>query len=203
MNYQLVAIVASLLSVLLTGGLIGVILRYRIQARTLTVEEKQGLREQQRQDFDLLLRVVTGQRDEAFKVIDSYDSKFQNMELEIHGMRLSADMDPFPNWIVDLEGRYIFVNREFEKQFLEPEGMIYRQMIGEPHSKIWPDSFCQTLEQLDQVAKRRPDGRARAVTTVGDRQITVHKFPIRIKGIPVAFAGYITDVEPLPPGGDK
>jgi PAS domain S-box-containing protein len=188
-------LIAALVSMLLSGGLIGVLANYLINRRKLTNEERSKKREDDREDFQLVLALVTRQRDEAYKEVRELRDRFELLELELQGMRLAGDIDPFPHWIVDLDGRYIFVNREFEKQFLEPRGMIYRDMIGKHHEDLWPDAFCRKLKQLDAQARSRPDGRARATTVVENRQVTVHKFPVRLKGVPVAFAGYITDIE--------
>src|SRR5205085_1981810 len=107
------------------------------------------LKEEERTDFDIIVAAVTKQRDEALRRVEVLEGKFELLEMELHGMRLAADLDPFPNWITDLEGRYIYVNREFEKQFLEPQGKIYRDVIGKGHEHLWPDAFCKKLKQLD------------------------------------------------------
>lgn len=195
-GYQLAG---ALITTLLGGGLIGAWLKYKLDGRRLSLEERREKRETERVDFDHILALVTRQRDEAYRDLGQIRDRFELLELELQGLRLSQDFDPFPGWIVDLEGRYIFVNREFEKQFLEPRGMIYRDLIGKGHEAMWPESFCLKLKQLDAQARRRPDGRARATTVVEGRQVTVHKFPMRIKAVPVAYAGYITDIEDITP----
>jgi PAS domain-containing protein len=187
----------ALLSTLLSGTLLGVWLRHRATMKQLSLEERKEGSAQNIINFDTLLAVVTKQRDEAYAKIGALERKIELLEFEIQGLRLQHDADPFPSWIVDLEGRHIFANREFEIQFLEPKGMTYRSIMGEGHSLIWPPAFCKILDTLDVQARQRPDGRARAVTTVEGRQITVHKFPLRIKGVVVAYTGYITDIEPL------
>lgn len=190
---------AALAATLLSGGLLGVWLRFLIQRRKLSADERVALRAEGRADFEMVLALVTKQRDEAYATIREHESRFELLELEIQGLRLANDFDPFPNWIVDLQGRYIFVNREFEKQFLDQRGMIYRDLIGKRHEDFWPDEFCRKLRFLDGEARRRADGRARATVLLEGKQVTVHKFPVRVKGIPVAFAGYITQVEDMLP----
>lgn len=188
---------AALLLTLLSGGLLGVWLKYRIDNRKLDLEGTKANREQERTDFDTIISLVTKQRDEAWAKVGEFATKLELLELELHGMRLAGDLDPFPSWITDLEGRYIFVNREFEKQFLEPRQLIYRDQIGKRHQDLWPEAFCKKLLQLDAQAKARPDGHARAKTLLEGRQVTVHKFPVRVKAVPVAFAGYITNIEEI------
>lgn len=181
------------LNIVLGGGLLAVLLRHR-----------EKMRDVERVDFSTVLAEVKGQRDEAWTHINKQDERMALMEAEIQGLRLARDLDPFPNWVVDLQGKHIFVNREFERVFLEPRGETYRWAIGKTHEEMgWPADFCRTLLALDTAARSRPDGTARAVTAVtveglGAVAITVHKFPIRFKpaGIIVAYAGFITDIIP-------
>jgi PAS domain-containing protein len=168
-------------------------LRYRIQSRG-----------EERVDFNTVLAEVKGQRDEAWNHIEKQDSRIATMEAEIQGLRLARDLDPFPNWITDLQGKCIFVNREFERMFLEPQGKTYRHAVGKTYEEFgWPEAFTRVLASLNAAARSRPDGTARATTglvvpAIGPSRVTVHKFPIRFKpsGVIVAFAGFITDIVP-------
>lgn len=187
--FPLVSIAVNLL---LGGTLLSVLLRHKIQTR-----------EANRTDFSTILDAVVKQRDEAWEYNRAQDRRIANMEAEIQGLRLVRDLDPFPNWIVDIGGEYVFVNREFERVFLLPQSLTYRDAIGKTHEQLgWPDAFCRTLKALDAAARSRPDGRARAATTleikeIGKVNVTVHKFPIRVKETIVAYAGFITDLDPL------
>lgn len=183
--------VVSLISALFGGGVVAALLRFRIQSRTADLT-----------DFGAINAVLVQQRDEAFERIDKLEQRVESQEAEISGLRIARDLDPFPNWIVDLQGHYNFVNRPFEECFLEPQKKTYRDIIGKTHEDFWPATFVETLRTLDTAARKRPDGAARANTTlslqgVGEWEITVHKIPCRIKGIIVAYAGYITIMEPV------
>lgn len=194
----------SAVATLLSGALIGRYWTYRISLRKLEDDREDREagrrrleREEARKDFELLLRVVTEQRDDAFAKIDQQNVRFEHVELELQGLRLSRDLDPFPHWIVDLEGRYLYVNAEFESAFLRHRQITPKQMIGEKHEKIFPADFASKLRLLDAQAKVRADHQARAVLSINSRKVTVHKFPICVHGLPVAFAGYITEMEEL------
>jgi PAS domain-containing protein len=158
------------------------------------------MRGENRTDFGAVLEAVTSQRDEAWEHNRALDARIANMEAEINGLRLVRDLDPFPNWVVDCSGEYQFVNREFERLFLQPQGKTYRDAIGKTHEQLgWPDDLCRTLKALDVEARSRPDGRAAARITVtlpelGQVVLTIHKFPIRFKDAIIAYAGFVTDV---------
>jgi PAS domain-containing protein len=190
MEQPVLNLISLMLNLLLGGGLVAVWLKYRVQVRG-----------EDRTDFDAIIAVLTQQRADDRALISEQDRRIENLEAEINGLRIARDLDPFPNWIVDLQGEYRFVNREFESYFLEPRRQTYRDVIGKSRDDIWPEDFCRTLQNLDAVAKRRPDGTARATTqldvpNIGRCTVTVHKFPVRFKGAIVAMAGYMTTIEP-------
>lgn len=193
MEPSVVNLIGLTLSLLLGGGVGGffaVWLKYRVQVRS-----------EDRTDFELIVAALKQQREDDRAVIDEHVRRIENLEAEINGLRIARDLDPFPNWVVDLNGCYRFVNREFESYFLEPQRKTYRDVIGKSRDDIWPEEFCRTLQNLDAVARKRPDGTARATTSLdvpnlGKCNVTVHKFPVRFKGAIVAMAGYMTVVEP-------
>jgi hypothetical protein len=189
------SLLATMVATLLSGGLAGVLFKFKLDRARLTKEERHEVREEQREDFKLILDVVTVQRNEAFDEVKELRRQVEVMSREVQGLRLSREIDPFPSWIVDLDGHYLLVNREFERAFLEPRGLNYRDVIGETHDKVWPEDFVAKLAVLDKKARSTPDKRARAVVVVDGRKLTIHKFPICVRGIPVAFAGYVTEIE--------
>lgn len=189
MSPEVISLASVLLNLLLGGGLFAVWLRYRVQVRTAD-----------RVDFETVLAEVKAQRDEAWAHIERQDQRIENLGAEIQGLRTARDLDPFPHWLTDLEGSYTFVNRPFEERFLNPDRKTYRDIIGKAHGEIWPADFCRTLKAVDAAARKRPDGTARANTTLsvpglGSCQVTVHRFPVRVSGVIVAWAGYFTVVE--------
>ena len=203
MTLEIIVKLLTALNVLLGGGLVVGYLRHKSTMAKLLMEHERAQRGEGRVDFNTILAEVKSQRDEAWSQIEKQDARMVQMEAEIQGLRLARDLDPFPNWVVDKGGEYLYVNREFERYFLEPLGQTYRDVVGKTHEDHWPPDFCKVLKTLDAVARSRPDGTARAtaslhVPELGSTKVTVHKFPIRFKpsGIIVAYAGFITDLEP-------
>lgn len=185
------SIVSVVANVLLGGGLLAIWLKYKVQIRSAD-----------RSDFELIVAALRQQRTDDLERVEQLERRLEDQEAEIHGLRIARDLDPFPNWVVDLHGCYKYVNREFEKYFLEHKRQTYRDVIGKCHEDIWPDAFCRTVRALNAAAAQRPDGTARAVTrldvpNLGPCEVTIHKFPVRFKGAIVAMAGYITSIEPV------
>jgi PAS domain-containing protein len=203
MDWELILKILNAVALLLGGGAFVAVLRYLVDVKKIRAEQHGTDRDADRVDFTLILSEVRSQRDDAKALATKQEGRINQMEAEIHGLRLARDLDPFPNWVVDKDGEYLYVNREFERHFLEPLNQTYRDIIGKSHKDIWPPDFCRTLRSLDAAARSRPDGTARATTvvaipTLGAASVTVHKFPVRFKpsGVVVAYAGYITDLEP-------
>jgi PAS domain-containing protein len=191
MNATLISLLQLLLNLVLGGGLLAALLRHRVQ-----------MRGEDRTDFEVIVEALRTQRAEDHERIVLLEQRSENQEAEINGLRIARDLDPFPHWLMDIEGRYSFVNQPFEERFLVPDRKTRRDIIGKLHEDFWPEAFCLTLKTLDAAARRRPDGTARAHTTLdvpgfGKCEVTVHKFPCRIKGVIVSYAGYITTIDPL------
>lgn len=197
MSTQTIALVSLLINVLFGGGLLG----FFVKMTKLRNDRDLALRDDSRVDFTTLLEVVEKQRRDVLEHNSVLAERIEQLEAEIQGLRVARDLDPFPSWLVDLTGRYTFVNRPFEERFLDPKKQTYRDVIGKTHADLWPADFVRTIEALDGMARKRPDGTARANTTLnipglGKCVVTIHKFPCRVRGVIVAYAGYITSIEP-------
>lgn len=191
MTPAIISLLQLLLNLVLGGGLLAALLRHRVQMRS-----------EDRSDFETITEALKAQRAEDHERIILLEQRSENQEAEINGLRIARDLDPFPHWLMDIEGRYSFINPPFEERFLVPNRQTRRDIIGKKHEDFWPEAFCETLKTLDASARRRPDGTARAHTTLdvpgfGKCEVTVHKFPCRIKGVIVSYAGYITTIDPM------
>lgn len=156
-------------------------------------EQRTGDQDFIRQGFELAVKVITSQRDDALHLNEEIRKRLDNAELEIVGLKLANSFDPFPRWMVDLEGRFLFVNTCFEERFLFPRDVARRDIVGKGHDFIWPPALCTKLKELDGLARSRPDGRARAVMELDGSEVSIFKMPVRVHGVIVANAGYIMD----------
>lgn len=194
----------NILTVAIGGGGLVAVLTYRSKMRELDLKKDEQDGAADKINFDTILSEMRKQRDEAWAKVGDYEQRINQLEVEISGLRIARDLDPFPNWIVAANDfSYLYVNREFERCFLAPDGRSYRDVIGRKHEDVWPEAFCQLLYRLNAAAKARPDGTARAATTlvvphIGKAQVTVHKFPVKAEpsGVIIGWAGFITSIEP-------
>ena len=175
------------------GGGVGALAQVYIGQLKAKQEIKRDDQDFIREGFELAVKVVTDQRNDALESLKEVRRELADMQLEIVGLKLANSFDPFPRWMVDLEGRYIYTNACFEEKYLEPRGMLKRDIIGQTHEALWPPEVCSKIRQLDGQARSRPDGRARAVLILQEEEATLYKFPVRVQGVVVAYAGYIME----------
>lgn len=194
-------IIAQLLIAAVGGGasvkLLELILGERRLRRKEASERSQDELDKDERIVNLVIDKLTEQRNDALSQVETLRHRIENLELEIQGLRMAQGRDPFPRWMVDLNGCYMYVNSCFEEQFLRPEGRQASDIIGKKHEDFWPPEFAEKLHTLDALAMRRPDGRARATVIVKGRLITVYKLPVRHKpsGAVLAYEGWVTDVD--------
>lgn len=184
----------EILGLLAAGGGVGALSQVVITSLTTKKELKKDNQDFIKEGFELAVKVVTDQRDDALTQLREVRRELADLHLEVMGLKLSNSFDPFPRWMVNLDGKYIYVNSCFVERFLEPLGHRERDIIGQGHDFLWPPELCKKIASLDAAARVRPDGRARAVTLVNGVEWTIYKFPVRVQGVIVAYAGYMMEM---------
>ncbi len=179
---------ASLL-VLLAGlagtGLIAIYLRAGLR-RTKLVEREVATRTAELRDTQKLLEEDIRQRTVA------------ELALKASEGRLQAILDHSPNaiFLKDLEGRYVLVNRQYERMW----GQLNREILGRNDSELFPPEIAaghqatdrRTLEAGAPIkfeASLIPPGSASLATAI------VQKFPLRdAEGRIYGICGISTDI---------
>lgn len=208
--------IIALIAALLGGGALGKLLELWFKKQRQDHDELRKDRAEDRlkaaellshdQLFrDTVLANITKQRDDAWSRVDELEKHIERLELTVQGLLLAQNRDPFPRWIVNSDGKYLYVNRLFEEMFLRSRNMVARDLIGKFHKDFWPKDFADRLHLLDEEAKRRIDGKAKMHTIVNGIEVTVYKMPIRdpYSNAVIGYDGIVTDVtnppEPLHP----
>ena len=152
---------------------------------------------------ELVINEVARQRDSYKDRVVTLEHQVESLKLEIQGLKLMQGRDPFPRWMVDRNGSLMYVNSCFEERFLLPRGLSARDIIGKTHedSGLWSESLLSKLGALNELAKQRPDGRAKATISESGMVMTVYKIAVRhSSGAILGYEGWITYIEPIDEG---
>lgn len=152
-----------------------------------------------RSDFETIMEARRLESVEQNKTIADLRERFLHAaeEIEILKKKMAAvevDRDdvPVPMWIVDTAGHYLSINSRFVTEFLLPRGMSEVDVIGKTHGDIWSAATAAKLHELDDLAMKSPERRARVdnLKMNGLAEIvTVFKAPILKGRTLVGFTG--------------
>ncbi|MEO8324398.1 MAG: PAS domain S-box protein [Nitrospirota bacterium] len=104
------------------------------------------------------------------------------------------DHSPVSIWLKDLEGRYLKVNRQFEKN----AGLSEKEILGKTDTQIFPSERASRCDEIDQTILQT--GQAYESDEVSDRSegnFIEHVFKFLLttpKGKPYALCGIATDI---------
>ena len=104
------------------------------------------------------------------------------------------DHSPVSIWLKDLEGRYLKVNRQFEKNV----GLSEKEILGKTDSQIFQSERVARFEDIDQTIFQTGEAYESdevSAWSEGIRIEHVFKFPLlNLKGKPYALCGIATDI---------
>lgn len=85
-----------------------------------------------------------------------------NNSLRVRVMHLEANQDqlPFPQWQLDRNWRYVWVNKATELELLAPLGKTGEDVIGKQASEVWSADVAARLKEIDARAMHSGTRRA-------------------------------------------
>lgn len=149
------------------------------------------------ESLKITVDLITKQRDEAYTRMEKMQERIVNLELEIMGMKMMMGHDPFPRWIVNTDGRYLFVNAAYEKNFLLDKNMTEKDVIGKYHADVWDKKTADHIKRIDARASKSPKGIAKSDINIGTggAPVTVFKMPLKINDVLVGWIGYALEAQ--------
>lgn len=100
------------------------------------------------------LRDVEGQ---CKKTLETHQVKINELQETINDLRQklilleSASSDlPFPMWLKDVHSKILWLNYEYEKEFLLPNNLRMSDYIGKFDSDIWPKEIADEFIRNDK-----------------------------------------------------
>ncbi len=104
------------------------------------------------------------------------------------------DHSPVSIWLKDLEGRYLKVNRQFEKN----TGLSEKEILGKTDMQIFPSERASRFWEIDQtIVQTRQAYESDEISDRSDGIHTEHVFKFLLttpKGKPYALCGIATDI---------
>jgi hypothetical protein len=85
-----------------------------------------------------------------------------NSNLRVRVMHLEGLQDqlPFPQWHLDRNWRYVWVNKATELELLGPLGKTADDVIGKSATEVWPPEIAAKLKEIDSRAMHSGTRRA-------------------------------------------
>lgn len=68
---------------------------------------------------------------------------------------------PFPEWMVGLDGTYLWVNTAFESRWLRARGIDRTAIVGLRHSEVFSPSVAIVFSSIDTIARSKSNFTAR------------------------------------------
>lgn len=136
--------------------------------------------------FDFVRDTKKDSSEEIFKVLDEYKNMLNNMKLvdidnksmiaknttQIEELNIvisdlrskvilleTASHDlPFPMWLKDMEFKMLYLNHEYEKLFLKPNGITTVDYIGKTDFDVWSVEIAESYMRSDKETIKSKNG---------------------------------------------
>lgn len=149
-------IILGIVSALFGGG-IGAYFTFKINTRKAKTSEFQILLDERREVTSALTHRIKELEDDREK--DRF--KISELEKEVQTLRHqlmifeSSHIDiPLPVWMKDTEGKMVFLNDVYEKEFLLPRGYSINDYLGKNDYSVWPEEIADAFIKNDKEVMR-------------------------------------------------
>lgn len=62
---------------------------------------------------------------------------------------------PFPEWMVGLDGTYLWVNTSFESRWLRGKGIDRTRIVGMTHASVFSEQAAAVFSSIDKISRTR------------------------------------------------
>ena len=193
---DLTQIIVTIITVIFAGGL-GVYFTYLLNNRkedsnqfSVLIEEYKILRSEEKLALSKL-RIR----------LDKLETKEREMLLEIQSLQNkllifegSHTDIPLPTWLKDVSGKMLFINKEYEDLFLNPNGISLEDYIGYTDHDVWPESVADSFTKHDMLVIRtkKPTRVIEIIDISGVRTwLEVLKYPRKFKSKVIGIGGIV------------
>jgi len=147
---------------LLSGGVIGAVLSFKLGTRkqdtsefSVLIGEYKKLYDKQEARLNALEIEVADLKDKESKYKDEV-SKLRTQLMIFEGSHLDL---PLPMWMKDTDGEMIFLNSYYEDEFLSPRGFCMKDYLGKNDYSVWTPEVAKSFIAHDKEIVKRKQSR--------------------------------------------
>ena len=182
----------------ISGGLLGVLLTYKINSRKQDVNEYQFLLNERKEiTNDLSLRVLSLETEVKRLQQNEYEHKTEIASLKnkiILFESSHADI-PLPMWLKDTTGTMLYLNSAYEEQFLIPRDFTAADYIGNDDFSVWSDEISKEFRASDNKVVRNKSS-IKTIETLEDVDGNIYyglilKYPRKVNDKVIGISGIV------------
>lgn len=148
-------IIVAILS--LSGAIGGSIIQY-VSSKW---QGRDSERKNDRDDFSVITTSLRAELAEEKREKRSLEKKVESLLVRVSVLEGKMAAAPFPEWMVGLDGSYLWVNTAFESRWLRSRGIDRTSVVGMRHTDVFSAGVASVLESIDSIARSKSNYTAR------------------------------------------
>lgn len=118
-------------------------------------------RKNNRDDFAVITTSLRAELAEEKQEKRSLEKKVESLLVRVSVLEGKMAAAPFPEWMVGLDGSYLWVNTAFESHWLLSSGIDRTSVVGMRHTDVFSAGVASILASIDSIARSRSNYTAR------------------------------------------
>lgn len=118
-------------------------------------------RKNDRDDFSAITSALRTELANEKQEKKDLEKKVEGLLVRVSVLEGKMAAAPFPEWMVGLDGTYLWVNTSFESRWLRGKGIDRTAIVGMTHTRIFSEQAAVVFSSIDMVARTRANFTAR------------------------------------------
>ena len=112
-------------------------------------------RKNNRDDFAVITTSLRAELTEEKQEKRALEKKVESLLVRVSVLEGKMAAAPFPEWMVALDGSYLWVNTAFESRWLLPRGIDRTAVVGMHHADVFSPTVATVLSSIDSIARSK------------------------------------------------
>ena len=160
-----------------------------IEVQSLTDSQTEYLIEKLSENYKFELT----QRQSCETLISPLKGKVKDLENKVDLLVNTGITIPFPHWLKGLSGKMLALNDEYERIFLNPNGLEKSDYIGNTDYSVWPKEYADKFRAVDYTVKSTGGvwiGQEWIIIDDSAQRWQIVKYPVRVGSSIVGIGGF-------------